>query len=64
MEEQWKIFNESVYTAAAHILGFVKGKQRECFNENEINILINRLHEATSQTKAAENLADGKQLVG
>ena len=51
LEEQWKIFKESVYTAAAHILGFVKGKQRGCFNENEINILINRLHEATSQQK-------------
>ena len=56
-----------MYTAAAHSLGFVKGKQRDWFNENdpEINIQPEEAAIPTSHANAAvEDLADGKQLVG
>lgn len=51
LEEQWKIFKESIYTAAAQTLGFFKRKHRDWVVENdaEIDNIFKKLHEANIQ---------------
>ena len=48
MEEEWRSFQEAVYSAAADTLGFVKRKHRDWFDENEEDIkkLTDKLHKA------------------
>ena len=48
MEEEWRSFQETVYSVAADTLGFVKRKHQDGFNENEEDIkkLIDKLHKA------------------
>ena len=48
IEEIWSKFRDTTYSAAAEVLGFVKRKHQDWFDENdvEIHVLLKDLHES------------------